>query len=57
MPQELPHGVYELSQYKEQTRVFRDRRHAGDVLTRMLYPYRQDIHMVLGIPAGGVPVG
>ena len=57
MPPKLPHGVYELSQYKEQTRVFRDRHHAGDVLARMLHPYQQEIHMVLGIPAGGVPVG
>ncbi len=57
MPEKIPHGVYDLSQYKEQTRVFRDRHHAGDVLSRMLHPYQQDLHMVLGIPAGGVPVG
>jgi len=57
MSKKLPHGVHKLSQYKEKTRVFRDRHHAGDVLARMLHPYQQDIHMVLGIPAGGVPVG
>jgi putative phosphoribosyl transferase len=50
-------GIYDLKQYREHTRVFRDRVHAGDVLARMLNPYKQDVQMVLGIPAGGVPVG
>ena len=57
MPQKPPHGIYDLKQYREQTRVFRDRVHAGDVLARMLNSYKQDVQMVLGIPAGGVPVG
>ena len=57
MPERIPHGVYGSNQYKEQTRVFRDRQHAGDVLARMLHPYQKVINMVLGIPAGGVPVG
>jgi predicted phosphoribosyltransferase len=57
MPQKTPHGIYDLKQYREHTQVFRDRVHAGDVLARMLNPYKQDVQMVLGIPAGGVPVG
>ena len=53
MPQKTPHGIYDLKQYREHTRVFRDRIHAGDVLARMLNPYVQDKHLVLGIPAAG----
>ncbi|MGB2929665.1 MAG: hypothetical protein WBB70_12210 [Desulfobacterales bacterium] len=56
MSQKTPQGVYDVKQYREHTRVFRDRVHAGDVLARMLHPFRQDAHLVLGIPAGGVPV-
>ena len=52
----IPHGIYELDRYKEQTRVFRDRQQAGSVLADMLHAYHKDIHMILGIPAGGVPV-
>jgi predicted phosphoribosyltransferase len=57
MSQKSPHGIYELEQYREHIRVFRDRVHAGDVLARMLDPYKQDVQMVMAIPAGGVPVG
>jgi predicted phosphoribosyltransferase len=57
MANTMPHGVYELNQYKKRTRVFRDRQRAGNVLAGMLRTYQQDIQMVLGIPAGGVPVG
>jgi len=57
MSQKTPQGLYDVKQYREHTRVFRDRVHAGEVLARMLHPFRQDAHLVLGIPAGGVPVG
>ena len=57
MSQKPSHRIYDLQPYREQKRVFRDRVHAGDVLARMLQPYIQDMQMVLGIPAGGVPVG
>jgi len=57
MSQKLPHGIYELSQYKERKSVFRDRQHAGGVLAGMLRPFQKDVHRVLGIPAGGLPVG
>jgi predicted phosphoribosyltransferase len=56
MSQKAPQGVYDLKQYREHTRVFRDRIHAGDVLARMLEPFLKDEDLVLGIPAGGVPV-
>lgn len=57
MPNIMPHGVYDISQYKEQIRVFRDRQHAGNVLAGMLHTYKDNIQMILGIPAGGIPVG
>ncbi len=53
----MPHGVYDMSQYKEQTRVFQDRQQVLKVLAGMLHTYQQDIQLVLGIPSGGVPVG
>ena len=57
MSQKAPHGIYDLEEYREHIRVFRDRVHAGDVLARMLDPYKQDVQMVMAIPAGGVPPG
>ena len=57
MSQKTPHGIYDLEQYRENIRVFRDRVHAGDVLARMLDPYKKDVQMIMAIPAGGVPVG
>lgn len=57
LPRKIPHGVHELNFYREQTRVYRNRAHAGNVLAQMLFPYRQDADRVLAIPAGGVPVG
>lgn len=36
--------------------MFRDRAHAGEVLAGMLEAYRDSSALVLGIPAGGVPV-
>ncbi len=52
-----PQGLYQLDAYREQAGVFRDRHHAGALLADMLWPFRQNFQMILGIPAGGVPVG
>ena len=57
MAQKRPRGIYDLVQCRDATRVFRNRFHAGEMIADMLLPYVQDIHMVMGIPAGGVPVG
>ena len=46
MPKIIPHGVYDLRQYKEQARVFRDRQHAGKVLAGMLQAYQHDMKMI-----------
>ncbi len=40
----------------ERTQVFRDRAHAGQILAEMLSEVRARDAVVLGIPAGGVPV-
>lgn len=57
MSKKTLHGIYDLEPYRERPRVFQDRAQAGEVLARMLVPYKQDVQIVLGIPAGGVPVG
>ncbi len=37
-------------------RVFRDRSHAGRLLSEILGEYRHSDALVMAIPAGGVPV-
>jgi predicted phosphoribosyltransferase len=46
----------ELPELRDRTRVFRDRRHAGEVLARMLPEGLPTGTRVLAIPAGGLPV-
>jgi predicted phosphoribosyltransferase len=48
--------LIELPQLRNQTRVFRDRAHAGEVLANMLETFRAGDALVLAIPAGGAPV-
>jgi putative phosphoribosyl transferase len=48
--------IYELGELRDRTGVFRDRAHAGAVLATMLEAYRGADALVLGVPAGGVPV-
>jgi putative phosphoribosyl transferase len=48
--------IIERPELRDCTRVFRDRRHAGEVLAEMLGNYSKSDAMVLAIPAGGVPV-
>lgn len=50
-------NIIDLPELKEQTHVFQDRAHAGKVLAEMLKDFRQTDSLILGIPAGGVPVG
>jgi putative phosphoribosyl transferase len=51
-----PGRVIELPALHNRLGVFRDRRHAGEVLADMLSAYRGSNALVLGIPAGGAPV-
>ena len=50
-------GIHERPDLKNRVEVFKDRAHAGILLGDMLAPYRLENGIVLGIPAGGVPVG
>ena len=48
--------IQELPELRDRARVFRDRTAAGAALAVMLEGYRGGSSVVLGIPAGGVPV-
>lgn len=49
-------NIFDLQELRERQHVFRDRFHAGDVLATMLVAFKSQDPLVLGIPAGGVPV-
>jgi len=52
----VEHAVHDLPELRNRAQVFRDRAHAGDVLAGMLSAFGGSGALVLGIPAGGVPV-
>lgn len=56
MSQNLLEKIYDLKELRDRLAVFRDRQHAGSVLSQMLSPYKNTDAIILGIPAGGVPV-
>lgn len=56
MKARLPENVTELPELRDRTRVFRDRRHAGNVLAGMLARYEGTRAILFAVPAGGVPV-
>lgn len=49
-------AIHDLPDLRDRSRVFRDRRHAGESLAGMLEALRGSDAIVLAIPAGGVPV-
>lgn len=49
-------GIFDLPELRDRLEVFRDRTHAGEVLSEMLESYHRTDSVILGIPAGGVPV-
>jgi len=49
--------IIDLPELRENTRVFQDRSHAGQVLARMIGADDKENGIILAIPAGGVPVG
>jgi putative phosphoribosyl transferase len=48
--------VVDLKELRDRVYVFRDRAHAGKAVAGMLDEYRDTNAIVLGIPAGGLPV-
>jgi putative phosphoribosyl transferase len=48
--------VVDLAELRDRVQVFRDRAEAGKILASMLDSYGNTDAIVLGIPAGGVPV-
>ena len=50
-------NFFDLPELRNQADVFRDREHAGEVLSEMLKQYKGSDAVVFAIPAGGVPVG
>jgi predicted phosphoribosyltransferase len=50
-------GIHERSDLRGRVAVFENRDHAGILLGDMLGPFLLENGIVLGIPAGGVPVG
>ena len=49
-------NIHTLPELSNCVHVFCDREHAGKILSGMLQDYRNSEALVLGIPAGGVPV-
>lgn len=49
-------AIHELAELRNRTAVFRDRAHAGEVVSGMLEPLRGADAVVFAVPAGGVPV-
>ncbi len=54
--QTLPKNVFDLPDLREKINVFADRQHAAEILGDMLLSFRESNAVLLGIPAGGLPV-
>ncbi len=53
---EFCNNIFDLPELRNSTGIFRDREHAGLKLSEMLMDYADSDAVVLGVPAGGVPV-
>lgn len=52
----IPNNIHEDIALRNRARVFRNRREAGMALATLLTDYRNADAVILGIPAGGIPV-
>jgi len=48
--------LYDIPKLRQQTGVFQDRRHAGQILAEMLHKWKGSKALVLAVPSGGLPV-
>ena len=48
--------LYEIPELRQKSGVFRDRKHAGQVLADMLHEWQDGKAVVLAVPSGGLPV-
>jgi len=49
--------LFDIPMLREKVGVFRDRKHAGQILAEMLHEWKGSRAMVLAVPSGGMPVG
>lgn len=56
MVSHIEDNLFDVPDFRNKIAVFRDRKHAGDVLAEMLLEYKNTDAVVFAIPAGGVPV-
>ncbi len=56
MKARLPSNVTELAELRDRIAVFRDREHAGEILSGMLTRYEGARAILYAVPSGGVPV-
>ena len=56
MTARLPSNVIELAGLRDRVGVFRDREHAGEILSGMLTHHEGARAILFAVPAGGVPV-
>jgi len=48
--------LYDIPRLRQKIGVFRDRKHAGQILAEMLHEWKGSKAMVLAVPSGGMPV-
>ena len=56
MTSHIEDNLFDIPDFRNKIDVFRDRKHAGEILAEMLSAYKNTNAIVFAIPAGGVPV-
>jgi putative phosphoribosyl transferase len=56
MSTDQPENIIQIPEFRNRSRVFRDRKEAGEVLAGMLQSFIGTDTLIMAIPSGGVPV-